>query len=79
MEIDNSENVGPLEILANISEQFMLFKPKRLITEVKIKLEPVEYMSLIREVENRSHVGSNPDSKTFSIDIDNVNFIFSRD
>tara|TARA_R110000765_G_scaffold409109_1_gene507194 strand:+ start:158 stop:397 length:240 start_codon:yes stop_codon:yes gene_type:complete len=79
MEIDNSEDVGPLEILANISEQFILFKPKRLFTEVKIKLEPIEYMSLMREVENRSHVGGDPDSKTFSIDIDNVNFIFSRD
>ena len=36
MEIDNSEDVGPLEILANISEQFILFKPKRLFTEVML-------------------------------------------
>tara|TARA_R110000803_G_scaffold39315_6_gene84879 strand:+ start:3759 stop:3998 length:240 start_codon:yes stop_codon:yes gene_type:complete len=79
MEIENSENARPLEILANISEQFTLFEYKRLLTEVKIKLGSGEYMMLMREVENISHVGSDPNSKTFSIDIDGVKFIFSRD
>ena len=36
-------------------------------------------MALIREVENVTNVGSDPDSKMFSIDIDNVKFIFTRD
>ena len=60
MEIENSENARPLEILANISEQFTLFEYKRLLTEVKIKLGSGEYMMLMREVENISHVGSDP-------------------
>ena len=79
MENENSENIGPLEALAEISEKFTSFKPKKLNTEVKIKLESNDYMSLIRVVENMTNVGTNPDSKMFSIDIDNVKFIFVRD
>ena len=47
--------------------------------EQKIKLESLDYMDLIRDVENITNVGTDPDSKMFSIDIDNVKFIFTRD
>ena len=79
MEENTQETYGPLETLANIADQFTLFTPNRLITEVKIKLESLDYMSLIRDVENIANVGGDPDSKRFSIDIDNVTFIFIRD
>ena len=79
MEKNVEQNEGLLQTLAGIADQFTLFKPTRLLTEVKIKLESLEYMSLMREVENITNVGGNPDSKTFSIDIDNVTFIFIRD
>lgn len=79
MENENSENIGPLEALAEISEKFSLLELEKLNTEVKIKLESNDYMSLIRVVENMTNVGTNPDSKVFSIDIDNVKFIFVRD
>jgi len=79
MEKNTQESYGPLESLANIADQFTLFKPTRLITEVKIKLESLEYMSLMRDVENITNVGGDPESKRFSIDIDNVTFIFLRD
>jgi len=79
MEENNRQTQGPLEILAGISDQFTLFKSVRLSTEVKIKFNSLDYMSLIREVENMTNVGSDPDSKMFSIDIDNVKFIFTRD
>jgi len=79
MEKNMEPTEGPLQTLAGIADQFTLFKPKRLLTEVRIKLESVEYMNLMREVENITNVGGNPDSKTFSIDIDNVTFIFIRD
>ena len=79
MEKNVEQNEGLLQTLAGIADQFTLFKPIRLLTEVKIKLESLEYMSLMREVENITNVGGNPDSKTFSIDIDNVTFIFIRD
>lgn len=79
MENENSEDVGPLEALAGISESLTLFKPKKLYTEVKIKLVSDEYMSLIRVLENMTNVGTDPDSKMFSIDIDTVKFIFVRD
>lgn len=69
----------PLETLANISDQFTLLKYERLSTEVKIKLGSLDYMDLIRDVENITNVGTDPDSKMFSIDIDNVKFIFTRD
>ena len=36
-------------------------------------------MGLMREVENVTNVGADPDSKMFSIDIDSVKFIFTRD
>jgi|TARA_R110002020_G_scaffold110854_5_gene256117 hypothetical protein len=79
MEKNMEPTEGPLQTLAGIADQFTLFKPKRLLTEVRIKLESVEYMNLMREVENITNVGGDPNSKTFSIDIDNVTFIFTRD
>jgi len=83
MEENMEENIKktevPLETLANISDQFTLLKYERLDTEVKIKLESLDYMDLIRDVENITNVGTDPDSKMFSIDIDNVKFIFTRD
>tara|TARA_R100001377_G_C3193667_1_gene111636 strand:- start:1419 stop:1658 length:240 start_codon:yes stop_codon:yes gene_type:complete len=79
MEENTQESHGSLETIASIADQFTLLKPKRLYTEVKIKLESLAYMSLIREVENITNVGSDPDSKRFSIDIDDVKFIFIRD
>ena len=36
-------------------------------------------MSVIRDLENITNVGTDPDSKMFSIDIDNIKFIFTRD
>jgi len=79
MEENNRQAQGPLETLAGIADQFTLLKSIRLSTEVKIKFSSIDYMSLIREVENMTNVGSDPDSKMFSIDIDNVKFIFTRD
>tara|TARA_R110001583_G_scaffold139429_2_gene291626 strand:+ start:1160 stop:1399 length:240 start_codon:yes stop_codon:yes gene_type:complete len=79
MEENVEQNEGPLPTLAGISDQFTLLKYKRLSTEVKIKLESLEFMDLIRQLENITNVGTDPDSKMFSIDIDNVKFIFNRD
>jgi len=79
MEENIKKTEAPLETLANISDQFTLLKYERLDTEVKIKLESLDYMDLIRDVENITNVGTDPDSKMFSIDIDNVKFIFTRD
>ena len=79
MEKNNEQIKGPLETLAGIADQFTLFNLEKLSTEVKIKLTSNDYMSLMREVENVTNVGANPDSKMFSIDIDNVKFIFTRD
>jgi|TARA_R110000744_G_scaffold9619_1_gene30551 hypothetical protein len=79
MEENIKKTEVPLETLANISDQFTLLKYERLDTEVKIKLESLDYMDLIRDVENITNVGTDPDSKMFSIDIDNVKFIFTRD
>jgi len=79
MEENIKKTEAPLETLANISDQFTLLKYERLDTEVKIKLESLDYMDLIRDVENITNVGADPDSKMFSIDIDNVKFIFTRD
>ena len=79
MEGNVQENQGPLPTLASIADQFILFKPERLSTEVKIKLNSLEYMSLMRELENITNVGGDPDSTIFSIDIDNIKFIFTRD
>ena len=79
MEENIKKTEEPLETLAGIADQFTLFNLERLSTEVKIKLTSIDYMALIREVENVTNVGSDPDSKMFSIDIDNVKFIFTRD
>ena len=79
MEENIKQPQGPLELSAVIADQFTLFNLERLSTEVKIKLTSIDYMALIREVENVTNVGSDPDSKMFSIDIDNVKFIFTRD
>ena len=73
------QNEGPLPTLAGIADQFTLLKYERLSTEVKLKLKSLEYMDLIRQLENLTNVGTDPDSKIFSIDIDNVKFIFTRD
>ena len=75
MEENVEQNEGPLPTLAGISDQFTLLKYKRLSTEV----ESLEFMDLIRQLENITNVGTDPDSKMFSIDIDNVKFIFNRD
>ena len=66
MEENMEQNEGPLPTLAGIAE-------------VKLKLKSLEYMDLIRQLENLTNVGTDPDSKIFSIDIDNVKFIFTRD
>ena len=79
MEQDNQEITTPLQSLASIADQFMLFKPERLSTEIKIKLNKNDYLGLVREVENITNVGGSPDATTFSIDIDNVTFVFIRD
>ena len=79
MEENIKKTETPLETLAGIADQFTLFKFDKLFTEVKIKLKSIDYMALIREVENITNVGADPDSKMFSIDIDNVKFIFTRD
>ncbi len=79
MEENIKQTQGPLETLAGIADQFTLFNLEKLSTEVKIKLTSNDYMSLMREVENVTNVGSDPNSKMFSIDIDNVKFIFTRD
>ena len=79
MEENIKKTETPLETLASIADQFTLLKFKRITTEVKIKLDSLDYMAIIREVENITNVGADPDSKMFSIDIDNVKFIFTRD
>ena len=79
MEENIKQTQGPLETLAGIAEQFTIFNLEKLSTEVKIKLTSNDYMYLMREVENVTNVGSDPNSKMFSIDIDNVKFIFTRD
>jgi|TARA_R110000744_G_scaffold345011_1_gene450415 hypothetical protein len=79
MEETVEQNEGPLSTLAGIADQFTLLKYGRLSTEVKLKLESLDYMDLIRQLENLTNVGTDPDSKIFSIDIDNVKFIFTRD
>jgi hypothetical protein len=79
MEENIKKTEAPLETLASISDQFILLKYERLSTEIKIKLKSLDYMDLIRDVENMTNVGTDPDSKIFSIDIDNVKFIFTRD
>jgi hypothetical protein len=79
MEENIEKTQGPLESLAGIADQFTLFNLEKLSTEVAIKLKSLDYMKLMREVENVTNVGGNPDSKRFSIDIDNVKFIFTRD
>jgi|TARA_B100001094_G_C18092699_1_gene751287 hypothetical protein len=76
---ENIKQVGPLETLAGISDQFTLLNLQKISTEVKIKLSSIDYMGLMREVENVTNVGADPDSKMFSIDIDSVKFIFTRD
>ena len=78
MEENMEKSEGPLATLAGIADQFILFKPERLSTQVKIKLSSLDYMGLMREVENITNVGGNPDSKTFSIDIDNGNFYICK-
>ena len=79
MEENIKKTEAPLETLANISDQFILLKYERLSTEIKIKLKSLDYMDLVRDVENMTNVGTDPDSKIFSLDIDGVNFIFTRD
>ena len=76
---ENIKQVGSLETLAGISDQFTLLNLQKISTEVKIKLSSIDYMGLMREVENVTNVGADPDSKMFSIDIDSVKFIFTRD
>ena len=79
MEENIEKTQGPLESLAGIADQFTLFNLEKLSTKVAIKLKSLDYMKLMREVENVTNVGSDPDSKMFSIDIDNIKFIFTRD
>ena len=79
MEENIEKTQGPLESLAGIADQFTLFNLEKLSTKVTIKLKSLDYMKLMREVENVTNVGGDPDSKRFSIDIDNVKFIFTRD
>ena len=79
MEENIKKTEEPLETLAGIADQFTLFKFDKLSTEVKIKLKSIDYMSVIRDLENITNVGTDPDSKMFSIDIDNIKFIFTRD
>ena len=79
MEKDTNKRQEPLEVLAGIADQFTLLKLNRLTTDINIKLSQEDYIYLVREVENITKVGGPPDSKTFSLEIDNVNFIFTRD
>ena len=65
MEENIKQTQGPLETLAGIADQFTLFNLEKLSTEVKIKLTSNDYMSLMREVENVTNVGSDPNSKCF--------------
>ena len=78
MDQDNRESKNHLQHLANIADQFTLLKVNRLITEVSISLKEEDYMSLIGEVESVTNVINPIDSNTFSIDIDNVTFIFTK-
>ena len=78
MEKDTNKRQEPLEILAGIADQFTLLTLNRITTDINIKLNQEDYVYLVREVENITKVGGPPDSKTFSLEIDNVNFIFNR-
>ena len=79
MEEDIVQRQAPLEVLASIADQFILLTLNRLSTDINIKLNQEDYIYLVREIENITKVGGPPDSKTFSLEIDNVNFIFTRD
>ena len=79
MEKDTNKHQEPLEVLAGIADQFTLFTLNRISTDINIKLSQEDYTYLVREIENITKVGGPPDSKTFSLEIDNVNFIFTRD
>jgi len=79
MEEDTHQRQGPLEILAGIADQFTLLTLNRITTDINIKLNQEDYIYLVREIENITKIGGPPDSKTFSLDIDDVNFIFTRD
>ena len=79
MEEDIVQRQAPLEVLAGIADQFILLTLNRLSTDINIKLNQEDYIYLVREIENITKVGGPPDSKTFSLEIDNVNFIFTRD
>ena len=47
MEENIKKTEAPLETLANISDQFTLLKYERLSTEIKIKLNSLDYMDLV--------------------------------
>ena len=79
MDKDNREIKNHLQNLANIADQFTLLQVNRLSTKVNIKLKEDDYKSLIKEVENITKVINPSDANTFSIDIDNVTFIFTKD
>jgi hypothetical protein len=79
MEEDTHKRQEPLEILAGIADQFTLLTLNRITTDINIKLNQEDYTYLVREIENITKIGGPPDSKTFSLDIDDVNFIFTRD
>lgn len=47
---ENIKQVGPLETLAGISDQFTLLNLQKISTEVKIKLSSIDYMGLMRKL-----------------------------
>lgn len=76
---EDSRNIkNHLQNLANIADQFTLLQVNRILTEVNIKLNESDYKSLISEVESITKVINPIDANTFSIDIDNVTFIFTK-
>ena len=82
MDADNKENkekIGPLQLLAKLSNEFSDWGLKSLENDMSIKLSAQDYSIILQEIEKHTNLITPRNSTKFSVDIGEITFIFYRD
>jgi hypothetical protein len=78
MESFQSENISVLQILANISEFFNLLRVNIITSEMVFNLPEKDFYIVLGEINNYVKQNLNDITDRFSIEIDNVNYVFIK-
>ena len=56
MDSTNKENIGPLQFLAKLSQDFSQWNLKGIDNEMSIKLNQQDYITILREIEKYTNL-----------------------